>query len=85
MISGAIIGFHLFFLQFKEFELYWGGFLRSVCTLSCFLRSNWSTAFGHAETGSGAKKRVVLRREMFCSNFKVERKRCSNKSSLSRK
>ena len=27
--------------------------------------------FGHAETGNGAKKRVVLRREFFCSNFKV--------------
>ena len=26
--------------------------------------------FGHAETGNGAKKRVVLRREIFRSNFK---------------
>ena len=33
---------------------------------------NWSSDFGHAETGNGAKKRVVLRRGFFCSNFKVE-------------
>ena len=62
------------FLQFKEFELYWGAvfFLRSVHTFSWFLKSNWSSDFGHAETGNGAKKRVVLRREIFRSNFKVE-------------
>ena len=36
------------------------------------LKSNWSSDFGHAETGNGAKKRVVLRREFFRSNFKVE-------------
>ena len=55
------------FLQFKEFELYWGAvfFLRSVQTFSWFLKSNCSRAFGHAETGSGAKKWVVLRREIF--------------------
>ena len=29
------------------------------------LKSNWSSDFGHAETGNGAKKRVVLRREFF--------------------
>ena len=29
VIAGAIIGLHLVFLQFKEFELYWGAvFLR---------------------------------------------------------
>ena len=35
-IAGAIIGFFVFFLQFKEFELYWGAvfFLRSVHTFS---------------------------------------------------
>ena len=27
--------------------------------------SNYSSDFGHAETASGAKKRVVLRREFF--------------------
>ena len=37
-----------------------------------FLKSNGSSDFGHSETGSGAKKRVVLRREIFHSNFKVE-------------
>ena len=47
-------------------------FLRSVHTFSCFLKSNWSSDFGHAETGNGAKKRVVLRREFFRSKFKVE-------------
>ena len=40
-------------------------FLRSVHTFSWFLESNWSGDFGHAETGSEAKKRVVLRREFF--------------------
>ena len=40
-------------------------FLRSVHTFSWFLKSNWSGDFGHAETGNGAKKRVVLRREIF--------------------
>ena len=47
-------------------------FLRYVHTFSWFLKSNWSSDFGHAETGNGAKKRVVLGREFFCSNFKVE-------------
>ena len=61
-------------LQFKEFELYWGAifFLRSVHTISWFFNSNWSSDFGHAGTGSGAKKRVVLRREFFGANFEVE-------------
>ena len=36
------------------------------------LKSNWSSDFGHAETGSEAKKRVDLRREFFCAKFKVE-------------
>ena len=40
-------------------------FVRSVHTFSRFLKSNWSSDFGHAETGNGAKKRVVLRREFF--------------------
>ena len=70
------------FLLFKEFELCWGAvcFLRSVHTLSWFLKSNWCGDFGRAETGSGAEKRVVLRREIFYSRM---RKRCLNKNSLS--
>ena len=36
------------------------------------LKSNSSSDFGHAEKGSGEKKRVVLRREIFKSYFKVE-------------
>ena len=66
-IAGDIIGLLLVFLQFKEFELYWGAvfFLISVHTFLWFLKSNWSSDFGHAETGSGAKKRVVLRRDIF--------------------
>ena len=47
-------------------------FLRPVHTFSWFLKSNSSVDFGHAETGSGAKKRVVLLRKFFRSNFKVE-------------
>ena len=56
-----------FFLQFNEFELYWGVvfLLWSVQTFSWFLKSNSSSDFGHAEIGKGAKKRVVLRCEIF--------------------
>ena len=63
------------FLQFKEFELFWGAvfFLRSVHTFLRLLKSNWSSDFGHAETGNGVKKLVILRRDFFRSNFKVER------------
>ena len=39
--------------------------LRSVHTFSWFLKSNCSSDFSHAETGNGAKKRVVWRREFF--------------------
>ena len=39
--------------------------------------------FGHAETGCGAKKRVVLRREIRSFQFQM-RKRCLNKVSFSR-
>ena len=58
------------FSQWKFFELYVRTcpamfFLRSVHTFSWFLKSNWSGDFGHAETGSGAQKRVVLLREIF--------------------
>ena len=47
-------------------------FLRSVHTFWWFLKSNWSRDFCHAETGNRAKKRVVLRREISRSKFKVE-------------
>ena len=58
------------FSQWKLFELYVRTcpamfFLRSVHSFSWFLKSNWSSDFGHAETGNGAKKRVVLRGEIF--------------------
>ena len=36
------------------------------------MKSNWSCNFGEAETGSGAKKRVVLRREVFHSEAECE-------------
>ena len=47
-------------------------FLRSVHTFSWFLKSKWSSVFVRAETGSGAKKRVVFRRDFFRFKFKVE-------------
>ena len=47
-------------------------FLRSDHIFSWFLKSNWSGDFCHSKAGSGAKKRVVLRRKIFCSKFKVE-------------
>ena len=37
-----------------------GGGANDIHPLRC-----WSSDFGHAETGNGAKKRVVLRREFF--------------------
>ena len=44
---------------------FWMAF-KWISTSSRFRKSNWSSDFGHAvETGNGAKKRVVLRREIF--------------------
>ena len=40
-------------------------FLKICLHIFMILKSNWSGDIGHAETGSGAKKRVVLRREYF--------------------
>ena len=62
--------FSCLFSQLNFFELYVRNclamfFLKCVHTFSWFLKSNWSGGFGHAETGSGVKKRVVLRREFF--------------------
>ena len=47
-------------------------FLRSVHTFSWFLKSNWSSDFGHAEAGNGAKKRLVCGVNFYRTNFKVE-------------
>ena len=59
--------------------------LRSVHIFLGFLKSNWGGYFGHAETGIGAKKQVVLRRKILNSNYKVECENgVSNKNSLSR-
>ena len=49
-------------------------FLRSVHTFSWFLKSNWSSEFGHAETGRRAKKKAsgFVAWNFFRSYFKVE-------------
>ena len=58
--------------------------LWSVHTFSWFLKSNWSSDFGHVETRNGAKEEVVLRREIFLLSFWSRvRKRCLNNNSLS--
>ena len=57
-----------------------GGYFPAICRVCSLLRShtfsylksNWSSDFGHAETGSVARKRVVLRREFFRSEFEIE-------------
>ena len=36
-------------------------FFRSVHTFSCFLKSNWSSDFGHAETGNERKGEWSIR------------------------
>ena len=66
-IAGAIIGLLLVFYNSKNLNCIGAlsFFLRSVHTFSWFLKSNWSSDFGHAETGNGAKMWVVLRREIF--------------------
>ena len=56
----------VFFKKFKEFELYWGAvFFLKICSYIFMIFENCSSDFGHAETGSGTRKRVVLRREFF--------------------
>ena len=54
------------FLRFEEFEYYWGPFylFTHTHTFSWFLMSNSSDDFGRAKTGTGAKKQVVLQREI---------------------
>ena len=55
--------------QWKVFELYVRTcpaiFFKSCSHIFMILKPNWSNDFGHVETGNGAKKRVVLRRESF--------------------
>ena len=41
------------------------GYVKICSHILLFLRSIWSRYFGHAETGSEAKKRVVLWHEIF--------------------
>ena len=47
-------------------------FLRSLHTFSWFLKSNWSSDFGHAETGNGPKSEWFCGVNFFRSNFKAE-------------
>ena len=54
------------FLQFKEFELYWGAvFFFKICSHIFMIFEVKSKQEELFETGSGAKKRLVLRREFF--------------------
>ena len=62
-LNGYYLG-ALLFNNLKELNCIGGAVLSFVETFSWFLKSNWSSDFGHAETRSGEKKRVVLRREM---------------------
>ena len=61
--AGAIICFLLVFYNSKNLNCIeaLSFFSRSVLT---FLKSNWSSDFGHAET-KRSEKRVVWRREIF--------------------
>ena len=78
-IAGATFGLLLVLYNSKL------SFLKDLFTHFYDFKSNWSSDFGHAETGSGAKKPVVLRPAFFSSNFESRvRKRCLNKNSLSR-
>ena len=47
-------------------------FLRSVHTFSWFLKPNWSSDFGHAETGNGAKSEWFCCVKFFRSSFEAE-------------
>ena len=71
-LNGYYLGALLFTIQRIWIVLGCCLFFRSVHTFLWFLKSNWSSDFGNAETGSGCEKRVVLRRDIFHSNFKVE-------------
>ena len=61
--SWLVITMGNFFLRFVSGILPAMFFLISVHTFSWFLKPYLSSDFGHAETGSGAKKRVVSRRK----------------------
>ena len=65
-IAGAIIGFLLVFYNSKNMNCIGVLSFFKICSHICMIfEVNWSSDFGHTETGSGAKKRVVLRREIF--------------------
>ena len=71
-LNGYYLGALLFTIQRIWIVLGRCLFLSSVHTFSWFLKSNWSSGFGHAETGGGAKRRVFCGVNFFRSNFKVE-------------
>ena len=59
----------LTFFQTADLRNYCGIFWQSACYFHD-IESTVSGDFRHAETPSGAKKRMVLRRDFFHSNFK---------------
>ena len=72
-IAGAIIGLLLVFYNSKNLNCIGALSFFKICShVFMILKSNWSSDFGHAETANGAKNRVLLRHEFFCSSFKVE-------------
>ena len=66
-IAGAFIGLLLVFYNSRNINFIGvRSYFNDLFThFHDFLKSNWSSDFGHAETVNGAKKRVVLRREFF--------------------
>ena len=64
-LLNRLLLFSSYFLLFKVWIV-----LGTVLRSDAHILPNWRDVFGRTETGSGAKKRVVLRRE-FHSNFKV--------------
>ena len=72
-LSGAILRCSWFFTIQRIWIVLGRCLLRSVHTFLWFLKSNWSSDFGHAETGSGAKKASgFCGVKIFPSNFKIE-------------
>ena len=63
-----MIGLLCVFLQFKEFEFYCGAILKDMFTDFQDLSSD---DFGHEETRSRSKKRVVLWRTLFSLQFQI--------------
>ena len=55
----------IFFYNSKNLNCIGALSVLKICShIFMFLKSNWSRDFGHAETGSGAKKRVVFWRDL---------------------